>query len=202
MIVGVFFPFDVCIAIILTLAYIVCPQKWLDGKYRYVMFILLTVSFYLFMFSIYRLLALSGSPEPTAEIDEMKNIAVLGLIPWVALWYWIVPKSLLGTKPQYLTFFLTSVAVYCLGFLAYRLIRHDIFIISEGKEHVRMLYDTCFWIGIVPWIGVTHLLWPFRNVRRNRHIIFFTLLVPILALCAMLVLWGLWMVNAILFGGM
>lgn len=79
---------------------------------------------------------------------------------------------------------------------------NDVFLDPNAPKGKITGFAYIFWIGILPWIGFTHLIYPFRKVRRNRTILFFTILIPIGILCSFLLTWMLWIMNSILFGGM
>lgn len=79
---------------------------------------------------------------------------------------------------------------------------NDVFLDPNAPKGKITGFAYIFWIGILPWIGFTHLIYLFRKVRRNRTILFFTILIPIGILCSFLLTWMLWIMNSILFGGM
>ena len=185
MIVGVFFPFDGLIVMTMTIAYLLCPMKWLGQKYKHLKFFLITTSVYCLLFMAYRALFLMSSPEPVEEINFFERMFWLCILPFWAVCYWLCPMQWIDRKYEYLSFFLLTMGIYCiisvsLIFVFFR----NIFLGIGTLNGNNTMFDV-FWGGLsIPWICIAHLIYPFKTTKRNSHITFFSLFISIGLLCA------------------
>ncbi len=201
--IGVFFPFDGVMVMFITLAYFVCPERWLGGKYRLIEFFLVTVGVYFLAFMIYRLLFITRSLSPTLLIQDMRRNFCLGIVPWMCMLYFLVPVKWTGAKYEYLKFFLLSLGLYCLVFLGFKILfMRDTFLVEGApRGRITLFYDL-FWTLLVPWITVSHLVYPFRKVRRNRHVIFFSVLISVGLFASYFAVYFLVLLNNVILGPM
>lgn len=68
-------------------------------------------------------------------------------------------------KNEYVAFFLSSFSLYWLLMLL-------IHIYIGGFRHVTPLSGSLFLVCLIPWITVTHLLYPFKQTKRNQQFTF------------------------------
>ena len=78
------------------------------------------------------------------------------------LCYWWCPAKVIDKKEEYVKFFLASLSVYFIVFLVVRNM-------SSSDELVHWLWG----VLLCPYLFIAHLLYPFRERRRNRHLNFF-----------------------------
>ena len=100
----------------------------------------------------------------------MKNLIVeawplWGLVTAVMTLAYMLWPSRLMKKNEYVVFFLCS-------FSAYWLLMLLLHIYLGGFHHTTVLSGGLFLACLIPWLTVTHLLFPFRRSRRNQQFTF------------------------------
>lgn len=90
------------------------------------------------------------------------------LYPWITVilvimtvTYIFSPRILIPHKNEYIKFFLLSISVYVTIFLIL------------GWLFSGYVNETLFFLLIVPWLFVSHLIYPFKELKRNRNLSFF-----------------------------
>lgn len=107
---------------------------------------------------------------------------VWGMVIAIMSVVYLLWPSKLMKKSEYATFFLVSFSVY--WFLM--LLLH---IYLGGFQHRTTLTGTMFLAGLVPWITVTHLLWPFKETKRNPQFTFFSVAFTGISMLLVAVVW-------------
>jgi len=80
----------------------------------------------------------------------------------VTVTYLLCPSSIIEKKDEYVKFFLLSLSVLFLLFIVITNI-----ICNDGMTHF------LFKVSIIPFLFLTHLIYPFKSVRRSQHLNFF-----------------------------
>lgn len=100
--------------------------------------------------------------------------------------YFLCPKKYLENKLDYVKFFLTYASVYASIFM----LIHALFYTQiSGTEAALQSYHAAFALGIAPTLWVAHRLWPFKQVKRNQHISFFSAIIALGEIAAIALLW-------------
>lgn len=76
--------------------------------------------------------------------------------------YLLCPKRFIGKRLEYVKFFLYFLSGYFLLFLA-------IANLVENRDFTHHLFGICFGLALF----VCHCLYPFREVKRSKHLSFF-----------------------------
>ena len=85
---------------------------------------------------------------------------VWGLVIAIMTVMYLLWPSKLMKKSEYVTFFLSSFSIYWLLMLF-------LHIYLGGFHHQTPLTGTVFMVGLIPWISITHLFFPFKHTKRN-----------------------------------
>lgn len=83
-------------------------------------------------------------------------------IIFVTVSYYLCPKRFIEKKNEYVKFFLTFFSLF---FLLFLLITN----IICNSEFTHLLFK----ISLAPVLLISHLLYPFKEVKRNQHLNFF-----------------------------
>ena len=117
----------------------------------------------------------------------MKNLFVEAWPVWgmviaiMAVVYLLWPSRLMK-KNEYMTFFLSSIGVYWFVML----VAH---FCLGGFHRETDLTGGVFLLCLIPWLTVTHLLFPFRHTRRNPQFTFLSVAFTGISLLLMAVAW-------------
>jgi len=80
----------------------------------------------------------------------------------MAMAYFLCPKTFIEKKLEYIKFGLTFLSIFFLLFIIITNV-----LCSDGMTHM------LFWISILPALFLFHLVYPFKEVKRNQHLNFF-----------------------------
>ena len=101
--------------------------------------------------------------------------------------YILFPKKYFGEKSEYLIFFLCSLSSFWVIYMMTRVLEFKVF---ENEE----LFA---WASLYVWITITHLLFPFKRIKRNKNFTFLTVCSSIV----ILILLAYVMLSINIFGG-
>ena len=104
-----------------------------------------------------------------------------GLIIAMVTALYICWPSRLMKKNEYVMFFLISFSIYWLLML----ICH----VCMGGFHHQTDTTAVFLLLLVPWMSITHFLYPFKQTKRNQQ---FTFLITAFAILEILLIAGVW----------
>jgi hypothetical protein len=90
----------------------------------------------------------------------------------MAIAYILFPVRYFGEKNEYIIFFLCSISLFWLFFMLARILGVEFF---ESHEFVN-------WVSLFLWITITHLIFPFKRIKRNKNFTFLTVGFSIVAL--------------------
>ena len=90
---------------------------------------------------------------------------VWGMVTAITTVVYLLWPSKLMKKNEYVMFFLSSFSIYWLLMLF-------LHIYMGGFHHKTDLTGTMFLACLIPWITVTHLLFPFKHTKRNPQFTF------------------------------
>lgn len=90
----------------------------------------------------------------------------------MAIAYIFFPIKYLGEKNEYVMFFLCSIGIFWIVYMCARIIGIKIFEMSEFHG----------WGFLYLWITITHLVFPFKRIKRNKNFTFLTVGFSIVAL--------------------
>ena len=80
----------------------------------------------------------------------------------ISLCYWGCPPRFIARKEEYVKYFLSSFTLYFLVFLVVKNICDDV-----------SFTHWLWWTLLCPYLFITHLLYPFKERKRNQHLSFF-----------------------------
>lgn len=80
----------------------------------------------------------------------------------ITLAYFLCPRNFIEKKLEYIKFGLTFLSIFFLLFI----------IITNILCNAQMTH-TLFGVSVVPALLLFHLVYPFREVKRNQHLTFF-----------------------------
>jgi hypothetical protein len=109
------------------------------------------------------------------------SILLSGFLLFTTICYWIAPKSIIAEKQEYVKFFLIFFTIYFAldGIVTLALTRVFNFSYSDVKG---------MWIfsvlSLCPLLFIFHLLYPFKEAKRNQHLTFFLFFASLLIVCA------------------
>ncbi|MDR1455265.1 MAG: hypothetical protein LBJ01_06410 [Tannerella sp.] len=84
------------------------------------------------------------------------------MIPLLTVAYYAAPERFIGEKYDYVKFILTFLSIFFL-----------VFIVITNIANNRAVTHMFAGITFVPALFIYHLLFPFKTVKRNRHLTFF-----------------------------
>ena len=90
---------------------------------------------------------------------------VWGMVTAITTVVYLLWPSKLMKKNEYVMFFLSSFSIYWLLMLF-------LHIYMGGFHHKTDLTGTMFLACLIPWISITHLLFPFKHTKRNPQFTF------------------------------
>ncbi|MDR1593054.1 MAG: hypothetical protein LBS43_01055, partial [Prevotellaceae bacterium] len=98
------------------------------------------------------------------------SILVSGFFLFMTICYWISPKSIIAEKQEYVKFFLTFFIIYFAldGIVSLALYR--VFNFSDSDMRGMWMLSV---LSLCPLLFIFHLLYPFKEVKRNQHLTFF-----------------------------
>jgi hypothetical protein len=109
------------------------------------------------------------------------SILLSGFLLFTTICYWIAPKAIIAEKQEYVKFFLTFFICYFAldGIVTLMLVR----VFEFSHSDMRGMWMISL-LSLCPLLFVFHLLYPFKEVKRNQHLSFFLFFASLLVVCA------------------
>ena len=107
---------------------------------------------------------------------------VWGMVTAIMTALYLLWPSKLMKKNEYVMFFLSSFSIYWLLMLL-------LHIYLGGFHHKTDLTSTMFLVCLIPWISITHLLYPFKHTKRNQQFTFLSLAFTGIMILLLAVVW-------------
>lgn len=111
------------------------------------------------------------------------NMSILNCYPFLGIvWtmmtiaYFLWPEHYFTKKSEYLKFFLLSVSVYW-------------FLVTSVHVAYREISGVLFLMGLIPFLAISHLIYPFKECKRNKHFTFFSIGISVFMFFTILIAW-------------
>ncbi len=117
--------------------------------------------------------------------DYYPSIGIV--ITLLTIAYFILPEKYTGKKYEYVKFFLCSLSSLWIVCMLYKLL---LTIVPYKSDLYPTIGQLCTFL-FIPWIAVTHLIYPFRRTERNKTFTFLTLGSMVISFVTGIVLYGL-----------
>jgi hypothetical protein len=112
------------------------------------------------------------------------------LVVWfITACYLLCPKSIVGNKNEYVKFFLIFLSIYFFIIQAVAFFRQDMVNFAISGEDPRDFLMFLFIMGFCPALFIANLVYPFKTVKRSRHLSFFTFLISLCSIGIFTVIW-------------
>ena len=100
----------------------------------------------------------------------------------ITICYLFCPKSILPRKNEYVKFFLLFLSIYFFIIQIVSFLRGNMPNFAVSGENPRDFLMFLFVMGFCPALLIANLVYPFKTVKRSRHLSFFALLISLCSL--------------------
>lgn len=119
-------------------------------------------------------------------IDMMRPLffpVLGGIVFLLALWSFVCPDKWAGKTHEYLKFFFCSIGSFWLLYMIGRLV------VTGYRWKDLFLSERWLLILLFAWITITHLIYPFKKVERNRYFTIASLSVLMIGIVLTAIAW-------------